>query len=328
MTEYFKTNIPWIEKYRPKSLNDLCGNEEIIERLKNMHKTRDVSHMILVGPSGTGKTSSIISLAKDILGEKFSEAIIELNASDERGIDIVRNKIKNFSLKKISFDNFNYKIIILDEADSMTPSAQQALRRTIETYSKTTRFALSCNNLSSIIEPIQSRCLILKYHRVYPEEMLSRISYICDCENIKYDEESILYLCSLSGGDMRQTINNLQSVGTLFSELNEENINACIDVPHPKIIKDILRNTLDDEYKLGIEKINKLVKQGFSPGDIMNSFMNIVKTFEMEMEVKIIIFELITKYQIRLSEGVQGCLQLYGFLGNIVNIKNLKTQIP
>ena len=325
MTEYFKTNIPWIEKYRPKSLNDLCGNEEIIERLKNMHKTRDVSHMILVGPSGTGKTSSIISLAKDILGEKFSEAIVELNASDERGIDIVRNKIKNFSLKKISFDNFNYKIIILDEADSMTPSAQQALRRTIETYSKTTRFALSCNNLSSIIEPIQSRCLILKYHRVYPEEMSSRIAYICDCENIKYDEESILYLCSLSGGDMRQTINNLQSVGTLFSELNEENINACIDVPHPKIIKDILRNSLDDEYKLGIEKINKLVKQGFSPGDIMNSFMNIVKTFEMEMEVKIIIFELITKYQIRLSEGVQGCLQLYGFLGNIVSIKNLKT---
>ena len=316
-----KNNIPWIEKYRPESLNDLCGNYEIINRLKNMKNSGDVSNMILVGPSGTGKTSSILSLAKDLLGETFSEAIIELNASDERGIDIVRNKIKNFSLKKINFTEFKYKIIILDEADSMTPSAQQALRRTIESYTNTTRFALSCNNLSSIIEPIQSRCLILKYHRVYPEEMMSRISYICEKENINYDDESLMYLCSLSGGDMRQTINNLQSVGTLFSEINEENINICIDIPHPKIIKDVLKDVLEKDYRIGIQKINKLLKQGFSSGDIMNSFMNIVKTYDVDMEVKIKIFELITKYQIRLSEGVQGSLQLYGFLGNIVSIK-------
>jgi len=316
-----KNNIPWIEKYRPESLNDLCGNYEIINRLKNMKNSGDVSNMILVGPSGTGKTSSILSLAKDLLGETFSEAIIELNASDERGIDIVRNKIKNFSLKKINFTEFKYKIIILDEADSMTPSAQQALRRTIESYTNTTRFALSCNNLSSIIEPIQSRCLILKYHRVYPEEMMSRISYICEKENINYDDESLMYLCSLSGGDMRQTINNLQSVGTLFSEINEENINICIDIPHPKIIKDVLKDVLEKDYRIGIQKINKLLKQGFSSGDIMNSFMNIVKTYDVDMEIKIKIFELITKYQIRLSEGVQGSLQLYGFLGNIVSIK-------
>ena len=316
-----KNNIPWIEKYRPESLNDLCGNYEIINRLKNMKNSGDVSNMILVGPSGTGKTSSILSLAKDLLGETFSEAIIELNASDERGIDIVRNKIKNFSLKKINFTEFKYKIIILDEADSMTPSAQQALRRTIESYTNTTRFALSCNNLSSIIEPIQSRCLILKYHRVYPEEMISRISYICEKENISYDDESLMYLCTLSGGDMRQTINNLQSVGTLLSEINEENINICIDIPHPKIIKDVLKDVLEKDYRIGIQKINKLLKQGFSSGDIMNSFMNIVKTYDVDMEIKIKIFELITKYQIRLSEGVQGSLQLYGFLGNIVSIK-------
>ena len=165
MSKFLKNNIPWIEKYRPKSLNELCGNEEIIERLKNMRNTRDVANMILIGPSGTGKTSSIISLAKDILGEKFSEAIIELNASDDRNIRVVRETIREFASTKgdnllvNNVEKSDIKLVILDEADSMTQDAQFCLRRIIETYSDKTRFCMICNYCSTFAASYTFCCI-------------------------------------------------------------------------------------------------------------------------------------------------------------------------
>eukprot|EP00954_Amorphochlora_amoebiformis_P019388 1332242-Amorphochlora_amoeboformis.AAC.1 len=158
--------LPWIEKYRPKTLKEVVGNFETIQRLSIIAKNGNMPNLIIAGPPGIGKTSSISCLARDMLGSSFKEAVLELNASDDRGIEVVRNKIKMFAQKKVTLPAGKHKIIILDEADSMTASAQQALRRTMELYSSTTRFALACNISSKIIEPIQSRCAILRFSKL------------------------------------------------------------------------------------------------------------------------------------------------------------------
>ncbi len=162
---------PWIEKYRPQFLTDIVGNREAVERLTAIASMGNLPNIILTGPPGCGKTTSILCLAREMLGENYKNAVLELNASDARGIDVVRNKIKMHAQKKVTLPPGRHKIIILDEADSMTSAAQQALRRTMEIYSNTTRFAIACNNSTKIIEPIQSRCALLRFTRLSDAEV-------------------------------------------------------------------------------------------------------------------------------------------------------------
>ena len=178
---------PWIEKYRPEFLKDVVGNSEAVQRLAAIAQVGNLPNIILTGPPGIGKTSSILCLAREMLGDIYKNAVLELNASDARGIDVVRNKIKMFAQKKVTLPPGRHKIIILDEADSMTASAQQALRRTMEIYSSTTRFALACNNSTKIIEPIQSRCAILRFSRLQDVEILTRLQQVCTAEKINYE---------------------------------------------------------------------------------------------------------------------------------------------
>ncbi len=171
-------DAPWIEKYRPDTLADVVGNTEAVSRLAAIAQVGNLPNIILSGPPGIGKTTSIMCLAREMLGESYKNAVLELNASDARGIDVVRNKIKMFAQKKVTLPPGRHKIIILDEADSMTSAAQQALRRTMEIYSPTTRFALACNNSTKIIEPIQSRCAVLRYSRLHDAEILARLQQV------------------------------------------------------------------------------------------------------------------------------------------------------
>merc|ERR1712159_636643 len=164
-------SVPWLGKYRPKTLDDLVGNEDAVARMRAMVSSGFIPNLIFSGPPGCVKTSAVSVLARELLGDKRKEAVLEMNASDERGIDVVRNKIKMFAQKKVSLPAGRHKIVILDEADSMTSAAQQAMRRTMEVHSHTTRFALACNTSSKIIEPIQSRCAILRYTRLSEEEI-------------------------------------------------------------------------------------------------------------------------------------------------------------
>ena len=167
------SNLPWVEKYRPILLEDIVGNEETINRLKVFGEDGNLPNLIICGPPGTGKTTSILCLARQLLGPSvYKEAVLELNASNDRGIEVVRNKIKMFAQKKVTLERGRHKIIILDEADSMTDGAQQALRRIMEIYSSTTRFCLACNNSEKIIEPIQSRCAILRYSKLSDKQIL------------------------------------------------------------------------------------------------------------------------------------------------------------
>lgn len=172
------TSLPWVEKYRPRYLNEVVGNEESVDRLRVIARQGNLPNIIIAGPPGTGKTTSILCLAREMLGDAVKEAVLELNASDARGIDVVRSRIKDFAQKKVTLPPGRHKLIILDEADSMTKGAQQALRRTMEIHSKTTRFALACNMSSKIIEPIQSRCAILRFTRLSDKEVVKRVKEV------------------------------------------------------------------------------------------------------------------------------------------------------
>ena len=227
-------NTPWIEKYRPEKLSEIVGNKRIISNLTSISQSGNLPNLILAGPPGTGKTTSVLALAHELLGENFKKAVIELNASDERGINVVRDKIKRFAQQKIPLPEGRHKIIILDEADSMTPSAQGSMRVTISDYSNTTRFVLACNDSSKIIEAIQSRCTVLRFGKLSSEEILERLKFVLNSENAKYKQDGLQAIIDTCNGDMRYALNNAQSCVVGFEEINEENVYKIVELPRPK----------------------------------------------------------------------------------------------
>ena len=199
-------------------------------------------HVIISGMPGIGKTTSILCLARQLLGDAYKEAVLELNASDERGIDVVRNRIKGFAQKKVTLPAGRQKLVILDEADSMTSGAQQALRRTMEIYSSTTRFAFACNQSNKIIEPLQSRCAILRYSRLTDAQIVKRLTQICEAEKVEYSEDGLAALVFSAEGDMRQAINNLQSTHAGFGFVDGNNVFRVVDQPHPYKVETMIKN--------------------------------------------------------------------------------------
>ncbi|EJD03656.1 P-loop containing nucleoside triphosphate hydrolase protein [Fomitiporia mediterranea MF3/22] len=310
--------LPWVEKYRPQTLDDVVGNSETIERLKVIARDGNCPHIIISGLPGIGKTTSIHCLAHQMLGEAYKDGVLELNASDERGIDVVRNKIKAFAQKKVTLPPGRHKIVILDEADSMTSGAQQALRRTMEIYSNTTRFALACNMSNKIIEPIQSRCAILRYAKLRDQEILKRLLEICEMEQVQYNDDGLTALIFTSEGDMRQAINNLQSTHSGFGFVSGDNVFKVCDQPHPILVQAMIRACMKGDINTTMEKLTELWDQGYSAVDIVVTIFRVVKTFdELPEYTKLEYIKEIGFTHMRILEGVGTLVQLGGLAARL-----------
>lgn len=322
MSNALKLELPWVEKYRPVTLDDVVGNTETIDRLKMIAKDGNMPHMIISGLPGIGKTTSIHCLARELLGKSYAEATLELNASDDRGIDVVRSKIKQFAQKKVQLPTGRHKIIILDEADSMTPGAQQALRRTMEIYSNTTRFAFACNQSNKIIEPLQSRCAVLRYTKLQDEEVLKRLLEVIKAEDVKYSNDGLEALIFSAEGDMRQAINNLQSTVAGFGFVNSENVFKIVDSPHPLIVKKmILSVSSNKDLDTAISFLKELWDKGYSATDIVSTSFKVTRNLEDIPEPKRLeIMKEIGITHLRVLEGVGSYLQLCALLSRIVQV--------
>lgn len=257
--------IPWIEKYRPKNINDIVYHDDIRNTLKKLISNKKFPHTIFFGPPGTGKTSTILACAKEIYGEGYKTMVLELNGSDDRGIKVIREQIKGFSEYNQLFCR-GVKLVILDEADSMTYDAQFALRRVIENYTHNTRFCLICNYISKLIPALQSRCITFRFSNISSDCSLIKLKEIINVENIKYDDVGLKTIIEICKGDMRKCINLLQSVSMATGFVNEVNVYKCSGEPTSEVFKNLL---------------NYLTKNSFN--EIYNYINNIRVEFSMSL---------------------------------------------
>jgi len=266
--------IPWVEKYRPLDLKEIISHQSIIGTLENFISKNMLPHMLFYGPPGTGKTSTILSVANKIYGKKIKRMIIHLNSSDERGIDIVRNRIKDFVTTKPMIFSENkqdfHKLVILDEADSMTEEAQLALRQIIVNYTVNARFCIICNYIHKIIPPLQSRFTKFRFSPLPKKKIIPKIDYIIEKEEVKINQSAKDSIYNLSGGDMRKYINILQAVYMSCEDITVDQVYQCTGKPKPEIISKIISNLLNNKIKNNYKLLNNLIKEeGVSLNDLI-----------------------------------------------------------
>lgn len=316
--------IPWVEKYRPQKINEVVGNTETISRLCIIAKEGNLPNLLLAGPPGSGKTTSVMCLARELLGDQWKDAVLELNASDDRGLDVVRGKIKQFAQKMVHLPPGRHKIIILDEADSMTGQAQQALRRTMELHANTTRFALACNNSSKIIEPIQSRCAVVRYGKLTNTEVHQRLKLVVEKENIAehVTADGFEALQYIAEGDLRSAINSLQATYAGYGLVNAANVFKVCDQPPPTIIRNIILNAIGKKLPEAHSAMAKLLSQGFGPSDVISTFFKVAQdlTIFPNEELQLHTLRVISDTTTRIAEGCATSLQLSGMLARIVGV--------
>jgi len=310
----------WTEKYRPKNLKDVINQEHVVDRLKSFVKDEKIPHMIFAGPPGTGKTCCAIAIAREIFGKNWKQNFQETNASDMRGIDVIRTRIKSFSRIKPIGEAF--KIIFLDEADALTSDAQNALRRLMEMYSDVTRFILSCNYSSRIISPIQSRAAIFRFKSLSKENVFEYIKRIEGGEKIKIDKKALEAIYLISGGDLRKAVNILQASAILGKKITKDTIYEVAAQAEPKEVIDMINYALNGKFLDAREILKELLlKRGISGQDIIKEISNQLYKLDISDKTKIELVERIGEFEFRLNQGGNEQLQLEALLSQFALYK-------
>jgi replication factor C small subunit len=310
----------WAEKYRPKSLGDMVDQKTIVERLTSFVKARNVPHCIFAGPPGTGKTTAALCLARDLYGEGYREHFMELNASDERGINVVRETIKTFARSR-SIGEIPFKILILDEADNMTSDAQQALRRTMERYTETCRFIMCANYSGKIIEPIQSRCAPFRFTFLPREEHDKYIRHIAERENVQLLSDGVEATFEACGGDLRRAINTLQAAASMNKPVDAKLVYSVTGKASPSDVQKMLNTAIDGDF-LGARKQlrDMLQKHGVAGVDIIRQIHREIFRLDIPEPLKIKLAGITGEVDFRLVEGSDEEVQLRALLARLVEV--------
>lgn len=307
----------WTEKYRPKTFEEIKGQDAIIEKIKAFVAQKNMPHLMFSGPAGVGKSTTAIVVARQLFGDEYRMNFLELNASDERGIDVVRNKVKDFARTR-AMGNMPFKIIFLDESDALTKEAQQALRRTMENYTATTRFILSCNYSSKIIDPIQSRCTLFRFRPLPKEEVIVMINKIQEKEGLTIDEKAKDALYIVSKGDCRRMENILQSCAAVTKNITEDTIFSLASAAKPEEIKKILNLALNKQFVQARELLlTTMLKYGLSGIEVIKQIQGQVWTLSITDEAKVRLVDKCGDAEFRLVEGSDEFIQLEALLANV-----------
>jgi replication factor C subunit 2/4 len=322
--------IPWIEKYRPCNIKDIMLDRILQLEIDNIIKKKEIPNMILTGTPGTGKTTTLLCLIYKLYGPYIKDAVLELNASDDRGIQSINTNVINFCNYLLPYKGENvpyaqHKLVIFDEADNMTDKALPIISMLMDKYHKNTRFVFTCNTSSKIIESIQSRCKIFRFKRLSKEQSINKLEDICKRENVNYKTDALETIAVMSNGDMRIAINMLQLTNDKYERINLKNVvNAC-DKPSPIIIKEILLDCINNKLKDAINRAFELKQKGFSGIDIISYSFNVLKLNicdDINEDIKIKLLYIISEHLSDISKTIDTDVQLTSFLVDLNNLKN------
>ena len=314
----FDDSTIWTEKYRPKKFEEVVGQDDIVKKVHSLTRAMNIPHLLFAGPAGTGKSTLALIVVKELFGSTWKENYLELNASDERGIDVVRQKVKDFARRK-AIGKVPFKVIFLDEADALTKEAQQALRRTMENFTNTCRFVMSANYSSKIIDPIQSRCVIFRFKLLEKKDIEKRVILIAEKEKLQIDDKTMEFLYEASEGDCRRVINLLQASSSISPNISIDLLNTLISNAKPADIKIVLEYALSGDFIKAKEKLLEvMLKDSIAGTDIIKSIQKEIWNLQIDNELKVKLTEKTGEVEFRLVEGSDEFIQLEALLASFV----------
>ncbi|KAM0682084.1 Subunit of heteropentameric Replication factor C (RF-C) [Mitosporidium daphniae] len=320
------TSLPWVEKYRPSSMEDMAQQGSSLKTISTLIESGRLPHLLFYGPPGTGKTTAVQAIIRRLFGSLCESNVLELNASDERGIDVVRNQIKSFVSSRNMFrdSNCSLKIVILDEADAMTNAAQDALRRIIEKYVQHARFFIICNDIGKVSGAIQSRCMLFRFAPLLPEQMMHRLEHVIESEKLTVTSDGKTAILNLSAGDMRKVFNILQSASASFAIIDEAVVCKCCGVPNSSQICMLLEKLLNSDYFVSYSYLRDMIREkGYCTLDIIRTLSEILLGYDLPPLIFSHLIERLAYLEFSASSGIPECIQIANLVGSFQAARTL-----